>query len=65
VKAVSITGIILIVLGIASLAYQVSPARFMIRAMSVQPKTNALAPMLGGAALVGGGALLFAGRRKD
>jgi hypothetical protein len=63
-KAVSILGIILIVLGIISLAYFEDPIRLMLR--DFEPHhTNLLPPVLGGLALIGGIALLFVCQRKD
>jgi len=60
-KAVSIFGIILIVLGILSLAYFTSPMRLMVQ--DIEPhKPNLLPPILGAIALICGLALLFAPR---
>jgi LPXTG-motif cell wall-anchored protein len=62
-KAVSTLGFVLIALGILSLAYFEDPVRLMLR--DFQPhKTNLVPPILGALALIGGIALLFAGRRK-
>jgi len=55
----SIVGIILIVLGIVSLAYFASPMRLLIQAVE-QQNSNPVIPLLGGLALTGGIALLFA-----
>jgi hypothetical protein len=63
-KAVSILGIILIALGILSLAYFGDPIRLMLRDFEPH-RTNLLPPLLGGLALIGGIALLFACQRKD
>jgi len=63
-KAVSILGIVLIALGILSLAYFEDPMRLMLRDFEPH-KTNLLPPILGGLALIGGAALLFVCRRKD
>jgi uncharacterized membrane protein len=63
-KTASIAGMILIVLGIVSLVYQVSPGRFLAQAINVEHRTNPVRPILGGLALVGGIALLFASRRE-
>jgi hypothetical protein len=63
VKAASIVGIILIVLGIVSLAYFVSPVRFLMQATELH-KANPLPPILGGLALVAGIAILFAARPR-
>ena len=72
-KTASVVGILLIVLGIVSLAYQgitytthkkvldVGP----IHATEEQHKTIPLPPILGGLALIGGVALLFAGQRES
>jgi uncharacterized membrane protein len=63
-KAASIVGMILVVLGIVLLAYYADPIRFMLR--DIEPhKTNAVPPILGGLALVGGIALLFATRPRN
>ena len=62
-KTASILGIILIVLGIVSLAYYVDPIRLMIRDF-IPHKTNPVPRILGVLALVGGGALLFATRPR-
>jgi hypothetical protein len=59
VKIATVAGIILIGLGILSLAYYASPVRFMLNA-AIQPHgINLVPPILGGIALVGGIALLF------
>jgi hypothetical protein len=70
-KAATIVGIILIVLGVISLAYQgitytthkkvidIGP----LQATTEQQKTIPLPPILGGIALVGGIVLLVAGRK--
>ena len=63
-KAVSILGIILIALGILSLAYFGDPIRLMLRDFEPH-NTNLLPPLLGGLALIAGIALLFACQRKD
>ena len=72
-KTASLVGIILIVLGIVSLAYQgitytshkkvvdIGP----IHATADEHKTIPLPPILGGLALVGGIALVFAGARES
>ena len=71
-KPISIAGIILIVLGVAALAYQgitytsretvldVGP----VQATAERQKTVALPPVLGIAAVAGGVALLVVGMRK-
>jgi uncharacterized membrane protein len=61
-KTASIVGIILMILGIIVLAYQSSPRRRIVQATTEQHKTNPVQLILGGPALVGGIALLFAGR---
>jgi hypothetical protein len=70
-KAAPLIGIILVVLGVVSLAYQgitytthkkvldIGP----LQATTEQHKTIPLPPILGGVALVGGVVLLLAGRR--
>jgi uncharacterized membrane protein len=72
-KSASIAGILLIVLGVIALAYQgitytthkkvldVGP----IQATKEEHKTIPLPPIVGGVALVGGIALLFAGGRNS
>jgi len=62
-KALSILGIVLTVLGIASLLYFVDPIRLMLRDFEPH-KTNLVPPLLGGLALIGGVALLFISQRK-
>lgn len=57
-KAASIVGIILMLLGFASLAYCALPLRLLLRAAQ-QQNSNLMMPMLGGLALTGGIALLF------
>jgi hypothetical protein len=71
-KTLSVVGLILIVLGIISLAYQginytthkkivdIGP----IQASTTEHKTIPLPPILGGLALVGGIVLLVAGRKE-
>ncbi len=70
-KTASLIGIILIVLGVVSLAYQgitytthkkvldIGP----LQATTEQQKTIPLPPILGGVALLGGVVLLLAGRK--
>lgn len=72
-KNASIIGILLIVLGVIALAYQginyttkkkvldIGP----IQATKEEHKTISLPPILGGVALVGGIALLFAGDKNS
>ena len=64
-KAVSIFGIILIVLGILTLAYFASPMRLMFQSFEPHKKINLVPPILGGVALVCGFALLFATRPRS
>lgn len=71
-KTASLVGVALIILGIVSLAYQgitytthkkvldIGP----LQATTEEHKTIPLPPLLGGLALVGGVALLFAGQRN-
>ncbi|MGA2847058.1 MAG: DUF3185 domain-containing protein [Candidatus Acidiferrales bacterium] len=71
-KTLSVVGLILIVLGIISFAYQginytthkkivdIGP----IQASTTEHKTIPLPPILGGLALVGGVVLLVAGRKE-
>jgi hypothetical protein len=63
-KTASIVGIILNALGIVSLAYLVSPVRFMFQAIAEPYKTNLVPIFLGVLALVAGIALLFVCQRK-
>ena len=58
-KTVSIVGIILIVLGIVSLAYFAAPMRLLLQSAE-QQNNNPEIPILGGLALIGGVALLCA-----
>jgi hypothetical protein len=62
-KVVSILGIILLALGILSLAYFGDPVRLMLRDFEPH-KTNLVPPILGGLALIGGIVLLFVGQQK-
>ena len=63
-KAASIVGFILVVLGIASLVYCVSPLRLLVQAAE-QHQTNSVLPILGGLALICGIGLLFATRPRS
>jgi uncharacterized membrane protein len=58
-KTASIVGIILIVLGIVSLAYFAAPMRLLVQGAE-QQNSSPVIPILGGLALIGGFALLFA-----
>ena len=62
--AASIVGIILIVLGILLLAYETSPERLLL-GVFVPHKPHPVPPILGGIALVSGGALMYAIRQRD
>ena len=64
VKTASIVGIILVVVGIVSLAYYVDPIRLMLRDFEPH-KTNPVPRILGLLALIGGGVLSFATRPRD
>jgi hypothetical protein len=59
----SVVGIVLIVLGVLSLTYFGDPIRIMLR--NFEPhRVNLIPPILGGLALVGGIALLYASQRE-
>jgi Na+/proline symporter len=58
-RTASIVWIILIVLGIVSLAYFAAPMRLLVQGVE-QQNSNPVFPVLGGLALIGGIALLFA-----
>ena len=60
----SIIGVILIALGVLSLAYYVSPVRFMLGAF-VPHKANPMPPILGGLAILSGIALVYIARTRD
>ena len=62
-KTASIVGIILIVLGIVSLAYFAAPMRLLVQDVE-QQNSNPVILILGGLALIGGIALLFATRPR-
>jgi formate hydrogenlyase subunit 3/multisubunit Na+/H+ antiporter MnhD subunit len=57
-------GIVLIVLGIVSLAYFASPLRLMVEAFE-QQNNDPTIPILGALALIGGIALLFATKTRS
>ena len=62
-KTASIVGIILIVLGIVSLAYFAAPMRLPVQDVE-QQNSNPVILILGGLALIGGIAPLFATRPR-
>jgi uncharacterized membrane protein len=62
-KTASIVGIILIVLGIVSLAYFAAPMRLLVQDVE-QQNSNPVILILGGLALIGGIALLFVTRPR-
>ena len=62
-KTVSIVGIILVALGIGSLAYFAAPMRLLVQDVE-QPNSYPVIPILGGLALICGIALLFATRPR-
>jgi uncharacterized membrane protein len=72
-KSASIVGILLIVLGVIALAYQGITYTTHKKVLDIGPlqatkeehKTIPLPPIVGGVALVGGIALLFAGGRNS
>ena len=61
-KIAAVAGMILIGLGILSLAYFASPVSFMLNATIGPHEMNLVPPILGGIALVGGIALLVVTR---
>jgi hypothetical protein len=61
VRPISIVGLILFVLGICSLVYFEAPSSLMVQAVA-QHQNGPLPLILGGAAVLVGVALLFAGR---
>jgi uncharacterized membrane protein len=72
-KSASIVGILLIILGVIALTYQGITYTTQKRVLDIGPiqatkeehKTIPLPPILGGIALVGGIALLFAGAKNS
>jgi hypothetical protein len=62
-RAASIVGFILVVLGIASLVYCESPVLLLVHAAE-QHQTNLVLPVFGGLALICGIALLYATRER-
>jgi uncharacterized membrane protein len=62
-KSASIVGIVLIALGIVSLAYFAAPIRLLVQDVE-QQNSNPVILILGGLALIGGIALLFATRPR-
>jgi hypothetical protein len=63
-RAASVVGVVLIFLGIISLAYFASPIRLMLRETIGLGRINFVPPILGGLALCGGIALLFSVRKS-
>jgi membrane protein DedA with SNARE-associated domain len=63
-RTATVIGIILIGLGVMTLAYFMSPLGYLIQASVNQPKLNLLPPVLGAIALVSGIALLAVVRWK-
>jgi hypothetical protein len=63
-RAASIVGFTLVILGIASLVYSVSPILLLVHAAE-QHQTNLVLPILGGLALICGIALLFVTRPRS
>jgi hypothetical protein len=63
-RAASIVGFILVVLGIGSLVYCVSPVLLLVHAAE-QHQTNLVLPIIGGLALICGIALLYATRSRS
>jgi len=63
-RIATIVGIILIGLGVLSLAYFASPIRFMMQETLEPQKMNLALPIFGGITLVGGIALLLAIRQR-
>ena len=64
-RTASILGVILMALGIVSLAYFASPMRLMFESTLGEHEIDPLPPILGGLALVCGIALLLAARSRD
>ena len=72
-KPATLVGILLIILGIAALAYQGFSFKTREKVLDVGPieatkettKTLPISPIVGGAALVGGVALVLAGSRGE
>jgi hypothetical protein len=63
-RALSIVGCVLIVLGILSLAYFASPLRILLQASLGQQKLHLLIPTMSGAAILIGVAILYAVRPR-
>ena len=61
-RAATVVGIVLIGLGVLSLAYFASPVGFLLQETFNQQKMNLVPPILGGVALISGIALLVAVR---
>jgi hypothetical protein len=63
-RAATIIGFTLVILGIASLVYSVSPILLLVRAAE-QHQPSLVLPIFGGLAFICGIALLFASRPRD
>jgi formate-dependent nitrite reductase membrane component NrfD len=63
-RAAFIVGFVLVILGVASLVYSLSPVLLLVHAAE-QRQTNLVLPILGGVALICGIALLFATRPRS
>jgi hypothetical protein len=63
-KAALIFGMILIGLGVLSLAYYASPIRFMVQETLEPHRMNPVPPILGGIALISGVVLVLAVRQR-
>jgi hypothetical protein len=64
-KTTSVIGIILIGVGIVTLAYFVSPLRLLFESPAGPLRINPLPPVLGGLALVCGIVLVFGTKRDE
>jgi CHASE1-domain containing sensor protein len=63
-RTATVVGIILIGIGVLSLAYFASPVGFLLQETFNQQKMNLVPPILGGVALISGIALLVAVRPR-
>lgn len=63
-RIATVVGIVLIGLGMVSLAFSISPVGFLIQATLNQQKMDLVPPILGGIALVSGIALVLVVRPK-